>query len=573
MTDTLVGKKLGDYRLESRLTSGGMAHIYMGIDEKLGRKAAIKILTPDMGSHDTTLASRFQREARAIARLEHDNIIPVYQFGIEDSLYFFAMRYIEGNDLGDEMKAHRQENNLMDVERALNILAQVAAALDYAHQRGIIHRDVKPSNVLLGPDDKAILSDFGLVLWQSVDATMGTAFGTPRYISPEQATDSQSAVPQSDIYSLAVILYEILTGHPLFSGATPMEIALAHITESPVPPRALNLSIPADAQQEILRALAKDPEKRHDSAMAFIEAVRKAYDGEKHKKDRQPGTGKVAEAAASTLPFKEDEMPPDNDGAVPATSPDRSAEILSGWGKDNPTLVDAPGTQAEIVPSLPDQDAARKQSDQAGDDSKQPQMPLMMVGVVGIVIVAGLVLLMMAGGGGGTEGDNGGNSSSTTSGGGNTSSIDASAILVFDPDRIPDLPVVPPEEATINLYYTDDLFAVLNISPEPLDISTLRLVGDGGSGAETFDNTVLDTLPPGGCLLIQNRHGRNLTVPAAWNCQRNAEAAMQRLLFWRADSLSDVSFTVQRGDTVITECYTIGRAVRQLEPVACAVNW
>ena len=234
----LQGRQLGDYILMRKITSGGMAHIYLGEDQKLGRRAAIKILTPDLAGDDDTLRERFEREARAIGQLEHDSIIPVYQFGEQDGLYFLAMRYIEGNDLADEMKRYRADGKYMPIERALKILKQVASALDHAHQHGIIHRDVKPSNILLGTDDKAILTDFGLVLWQSVDTTYGTAFGTPRYISPEQATDSQSVVPQSDIYSLAVIVYEVVTGQQVFSGATPMEVALAHITETPTPPRA-----------------------------------------------------------------------------------------------------------------------------------------------------------------------------------------------------------------------------------------------------------------------------------------------------------------------------------------------
>ena len=197
----LSGKRLGDYELDRRLTSGGMAHIYLARDVQLGRTVAVKVLTPDILEKDPALPTRFLREARAVAQLEHDNIVPIYQYGEQSGLYFLAMRYIDGRDLSQELKSLHARNERIPIPRLLLILSQVASALDYAHRQGIIHRDVKPSNILLGENDKAYLSDFGLVLWQTVEATMGTAFGTPRYISPEQATDSLSVRSQSDHWS------------------------------------------------------------------------------------------------------------------------------------------------------------------------------------------------------------------------------------------------------------------------------------------------------------------------------------------------------------------------------------
>lgn len=294
--DTLVGKQIGDYQLVSKLTSGGMADIYLGEDINLGRRAAIKILIHDIDQEDDSLTVRFRREARAVAQLEHDNIIPIYQHGEADNMYFIAMRYIEGSNLAEELERLRNAGQSIEVGRLLNILGQIASALDYAHARGIIHRDIKPSNILLGDDDKAILTDFGLVLWGDVDATYGTAFGTPRYISPEQAKDSQSAVPQSDIYALAVILYEVLTGELLFGGQAPMEVALAHVTETPIPPKAHNPNIPSLVQVEILRALSKDYRKRHTTASEFIDAVKSAYDdaNRRSQNDTIPLAGQVS---------------------------------------------------------------------------------------------------------------------------------------------------------------------------------------------------------------------------------------------------------------------------------------
>lgn len=337
--ESMVGRKLGDYTLERKLATGGMAHIYLGRDAKLERMAAIKVLSRDM-LNDSVMAQRFEREARAIAKLEHESIIPIYQFGEYDGQYFLAMRYVEGRDLAQEVNDLRQKGKLMDVRRALTILEKVASALDYAHRNNIIHRDIKPSNVLLGPNDKVYLSDFGLAMLSS-DKTLGTAFGTPRYISPEQATDSLKTVPQSDIYSLAVMVYEILTGALLFDAPHPLEVALAHVTQQPKPPRAHNPAIPAQAQEEILKALSKDPNKRHQTATEFIQALKSAY--ENAFKDN-----------SSTIPFAPDdfETPPEQPPAPPPTNSTKATPPLRPIGpvqemspRDTQAFRDRTGTQ------------------------------------------------------------------------------------------------------------------------------------------------------------------------------------------------------------------------------------
>lgn len=297
--DPLIGQQLGDYRLTSLLASGGMARVYKGIDHKLQRQAAVKVLEQEKIAADSTLTHRFRREARAVAALEHENIITIYQYGEEAGVYFLAMKLIRGRDLAAELKRLQRAGKRMPVERALRICEQVAAALDYAHTAGVIHRDVKPSNILLDKSDKAVLTDFGLVLRTAAETTLGTAFGTPRYIAPEQAVSSNKAVPQSDIYALGVILYELLTGQTPFNGDTPMQIALSHISDPPPPPRSLNPDIPPAAEAELLQALDKEPARRPRTAAALVHGLKVAYG----LADPTP----AASAAAPSVPEAADE--------------------------------------------------------------------------------------------------------------------------------------------------------------------------------------------------------------------------------------------------------------------------
>lgn len=276
--DALIGKQLGDYKITDRIGQGGMARIYKGYDEKLQRYAAVKVFDA-LGVPDDELEEyrqRFMREARAIARLRHPQIVSVYQTGqFEDHLYI-AMMFIEGRDLRYLLKERGVYNTYMSQEEVLRVISDIASGLDHAHREGVIHRDIKPSNIMIMDDGHAILTDFGLAL-SVPEGTTGTTFGSVHYIAPEQATSSALAVPQSDLYSLGIVLYEMLTGHVPFEDSSPMNVALKHITASPPLLREFRPEISAAVEVMVLRAIDKNPDKRYQTGAEFIQALEQAF--------------------------------------------------------------------------------------------------------------------------------------------------------------------------------------------------------------------------------------------------------------------------------------------------------
>ena len=207
-SDPLIGKRLGSFQIERLLGRGGMARVYFGHDVNLSRAVAIKMI--DMQYRDDEeYARRFISEARAVAKMRHENVIQIYHAASEEGLHYFVMEYIDGMDLGGLLDQYGDEGQLMPHEDVMKIGRAIAAGLDYAHKQGVVHRDVKPANVMVSRDDRIMLTDFGLAL-DVQKGSMGQIFGTPHYIAPEQARRSSDAVPQSDLYSLAVMLYEML---------------------------------------------------------------------------------------------------------------------------------------------------------------------------------------------------------------------------------------------------------------------------------------------------------------------------------------------------------------------------
>jgi serine/threonine protein kinase len=274
MTDPLIGKQLANFRIERLLGQGGMATVYFGQDIKLHRLVAIKVLDKRYRKHPA-YASRFVAEARMMAKWRHENIIQIYYADDAEDVSYYAMDYVDGEDLSAILDSYHYQSKLMPIADVIRIAKAVANALDYAHRQGVIHRDVKPSNILLSKDGRVLLGDFGMAL-EVQDGSQGNAFGTPHYISPEQARRSSDAVPQSDIYSFGVILYEMLTGMVPFDDSSSEEIALKHIAQTPIAPRSINPQLSKEVEAFLLKTLDKSPKNRYQSGAELIIALEEA---------------------------------------------------------------------------------------------------------------------------------------------------------------------------------------------------------------------------------------------------------------------------------------------------------
>jgi serine/threonine-protein kinase len=272
--DTLIDSVFdGRYRILRRLGSGGMANVYLAEDTELGRRVAIKILN-DRYANDELFVERFRREAKSAAGLSHPNIVSIYDRGEAEGTYYIAMEVIEGRSLKELIR----EAGRLRPAQAIAYTRQILSAVRFAHRNGVIHRDLKPHNILIGAEERLKVTDFGIARAGASQMTeAGSIMGTAQYLSPEQARGAP-VTAASDVYSVGIVLYEMLTGDVPFRGDTPVEIAMKHLNEPPHPPSAVAPGIPADLDRIVLRALAKDPAERYasaeeiDSDLARIEA-------------------------------------------------------------------------------------------------------------------------------------------------------------------------------------------------------------------------------------------------------------------------------------------------------------
>jgi putative nucleotidyltransferase with HDIG domain len=313
--DTLVGRVIAGHRLITELGSGGMGKVYYAEHQVIGRRAAIKVLNPEV-ARDQTATSRFLTEARVVNEIQHPNVVEITDIGHDGGLHYIIMPLLEGETLGERLDRVRT----LDEPATLRMARQVSAALDAAHKRGIVHRDLKPENIFLTshPDfpDYVKVLDFGVAKLQGLPSgspalTMaGTVVGTPFYMSPEQCRGSEQVDGRSDIYALAVVLYQALTGNPPFTSEDIMEVLIAHTSKAPTPAITINPAISPHVNTAIMRGLEKDPAARFATMLEFRDALENPPRPEPAPAAAPAGDGQSApDKAAEKEKPKEEEDP------------------------------------------------------------------------------------------------------------------------------------------------------------------------------------------------------------------------------------------------------------------------
>jgi tRNA A-37 threonylcarbamoyl transferase component Bud32 len=352
LVDSLEGRNLGKYRVLEPLGRGGMARVYRAYHPQLDRYVAIKVLRSDLVEEEEFLG-RFRREARAVAALRHPNIVQVFDFDVQNGIYYMVMELLEGDSLRTRLNDYRARAEEMPLGEMARVLLDVLEGLAYAHSEGMIHRDVKPANILLTRRGQAVLTDFGIaqIIGGTRYTVSGALMGTLSYMSPEQGLEGQCDM-RSDLYSLGIVLYEMLVGDPPFDAETPLALLMKHVND-PLPlPRQVNPDIPEPFERVVLKALSKRPEARYQSAQEMAGALRAAVE-----------TAKVDLPTRISLPLS----------FTTVEAPSESVAVLSGTAREK--VVDeefaaedtqmslghrlTPEAEAAIVEPVPGQPAKR----------------------------------------------------------------------------------------------------------------------------------------------------------------------------------------------------------------------
>jgi serine/threonine-protein kinase len=310
----------GRYELHRRIARGGMAEVVLARDQLLDRPVAVKILFPEY-STDAAFVERFRREAQAAAGLNHPNIVGVYDWGREGNTYFIVMEYVDGRSLADVLRAE----GTLHPDRAADITTDVAAALGFAHRNGVVHRDVKPGNVLISSAGLVKVTDFGIAraITSSGEEALtqtGSVMGTATYFSPEQA-QGKAVDPRSDLYSLGIVMYEMVCGKAPFSADNPVAVAYKHVQEPVVPPSQVNPTVPPAYEAITMQLLAKSPNDRYPSAEDLRADLRRFREGREVHAAGAVLAGAAATAAMTTVAAAIDQTPPGGTRAMPRYDP------------------------------------------------------------------------------------------------------------------------------------------------------------------------------------------------------------------------------------------------------------
>ncbi len=411
----LSGQTIGQYQILEEIGRGGMAVVYKAWQPSLNRYVALKVL-PSYLTLDRQFVARFQREAQAAASLRHPNILVIHDVGQQGDLYYIVMEYLEGQTL----KQLIEQQGPLPPERVVHIVEQVAEALDYAHQRGFVHRDIKPANIFVGQGDQVTLTDFGIAkaAWETHLTRTGMLVGTPEYMSPEQAR-GEEVDARSDLYSLGIVAYEMLTGRVPFGGTTPHAVLHQQIYEPPPSPAALHPQATGPVEAVLLRALAKKPEDRYPTAGGLAQALNQAVLQVEMEEIRR----QVAQAAAWTAAGHYDQAisrlealarthPNDQEIAARLAEARHQAHLAHLYGEVRELWAQAQAKAEELLavaPGYADPDgllsrlAGRKPKPGARPTAARRRVqpwPWALAGLAVVAILVGLLLALSEGGGG-----------------------------------------------------------------------------------------------------------------------------------------------------------------------------
>jgi len=499
---TEKGNRFGKYEILGEIGLGGMGGVYRARNTRTGRSVAIKLL-PAEYLNDLGLRASFERESEMIAALKHKAILRVYEFGEQNGQPYLVMAFMPNGSLGDRL-AHGP----LSPSEALPILDRIAKALDYAHKRGIVHLDLKPSNILLDQDDRAFLADFGIA-WQAASNSSAKANlrGTPAYLSPEQAQREETIDGRSDLYSLGIIAFEMLTGVQPFEGDSPLAVILKHVHDQPPSIRAVNPDLPTALDEVIQRSMAKDPQDRFPSGRSFVQALRKSLKAN----PAGDGSPEPVPLAGQTL-----------DSSLPNTLDKDSAHT------PNLTAESPEELQAENMPGiLPGGDGKNKRKQKMGWQARH---------LIALGAASWLGLLL--------------------------------AILLVVAIRV----VQASSTVNVRMTYNQAGVNLINLSEAPLDLNgvTFQRTSADGAVQAVFSTTVwsrlptqtADLLPPGGCYQLLHPEAAALKLnpgkplPKPESCRRLSGwlvALDQNWLFWTSGGGAS-SFQVLQDSQVIQTC-------------------